>query len=375
MLRNSICAFEIHPREAQKARRRVSDALQADGLRRQTATELARSWIRTSDFLLAAEFAANFTHAVGNPPYVRWSRIPRGLESEYRRVLPKRMTGGDIFIPFLDRALEALQPGGKCGFVCSDRWRYTAFAEGFRAKWLSRIEVSSEEELLATQAFKKEVDVYPTILIAVVSKFSRSAPKSPVVHARKTLLERGYQIKVGPALGCTPAYVLEPGEPQVEESLLWPWVDGSEIVDGRVDWRGRRIAALYDDAGALLKLGRFPLLAKRLRRFKPKLVQRSIVKSGGAQWFQPIDRVKPSDWAKPKLLIPEIAKVPRVALDFSGAIPSHGVYAIFAPQNEIGSVYGQLSAGGLARALEGIAPKIKGGYVRCYKRFLAQIRL
>ena len=31
--------------------------------------------------------------------------------------------------------------------------------------------------------------------------------------------------------------------------------------------------------------------------------------------------------------------------------------------------------GRLARALDGIAPKVKGGYVRCYRRFLSMIRV
>jgi hypothetical protein len=70
-----------------------------------------------------------------------------------------------------------------------------------------------------------------------------------------------------------------------------------------------------------------------------------------------------------------MAKTPRLALDESGAVPSHGIYAIFARSTEadIESLYRSLAGGGLARALEGKAPKVKGGYVRCYKRILAEI--
>jgi hypothetical protein len=228
--------------------------------------------------------------------------------------------------------------------------------------------------LLAIDAFEKDVDAYPTILIAKVRKVRRQLLGTPAIHLGKTLVEHGYAIKVGPALGCTSAYVLSPEEIDVETELLHPWVDGSEIVEGSVTWRGRRIAALHDSDGSLIEPRCFPLLKKRLRRYKSDLQKRSIVKNG-ARWFQPIDRVRASDWAMPKLLIPEIAKIPRVAIDYSGAIPSHGVYAIFSPGQKIESLYSQLADGGLARALQGIAPRIKGGYVRCYKRFLAQIRL
>src|SRR5436190_1958326 len=80
LLQDCIRAFEIHPGEAQKARRRIADVLRKTGLHSRSADALARSWVVTSDFLLATQLTANFTHAVGNPPYVRWSKIPHGLE-------------------------------------------------------------------------------------------------------------------------------------------------------------------------------------------------------------------------------------------------------------------------------------------------------
>lgn len=374
LLHRVICAFEIHPREAQRARDRLIYILEELNVHPRTAIALTRSWITTGDFLLAQNLASDFTHAVGNPPYIRWSKIPAGLESKYRQALPRELIGGDIFIPFLDRSFGLLVEGGRCGFLCSDRWRYTAFAESFRLKWLPQIDIASEDELFAQDAFNKNVDAYPSILIAQVGKPGETRIQAPAVHLKKTLVERGYTIKVGPALGCTPAFVLDPNVDDVESELLFPWIDGSEIADGAIQWRGRRIAALHASDGSLLQLRRFPLLKKRLQKFKTQLKQRAIVRNG-AHWFQPIDRVRAVDWASPKLLIPEIAKVPRLALDRSGAIPSHGVYAIFAPDQKIDSLYNQLANGGLARALDGLSPKIKGGYVRCYKRFLAQIRL
>src|SRR5262249_15883002 len=137
---------------------------------------------------------------------------------------------------------------------------------------------------------------------------------------------------------------------------------------------GRRVIVTYGADGALIDLQAFPLVRKRLGHFRPLLRKRSIVRNG-APWYRTIDRVCSRDWERPKLLVPEIAKVPRLALDASGAIPSDGVYAIFGPKDDIGSLYEQLSNGKLARALDGIAPKIKGGYSRCYKRFLEQIAL
>jgi hypothetical protein len=126
---------------------------------------------------------------------------------------------------------------------------------------------------------------------------------------------------------------------------------------------------MYDVEGKLVDLTRFPRLRTRLQRFREKLERRSIVHNG-APWYRPIDRVWASDWARPKLVVPELASIPRVAIDESGAVPSHGVYAIFAPDDDVARIYEKLKGGKLAAALEGIAPRVNGGFVRCYKRFL-----
>lgn len=316
----------------------------------------------------------HYTHAVGNPPYVRWSRIPKALKQLYDKHLSGSVLGGDLFLPFLDRALEATLQTGQFGFICSDRWRYMAFAEHFRQKWLPKLKIHSERSVQPAEAFEDDVDSYATILIA--SKLSLGETKTPEVITRrkgKTLCELGCTVRVGPALGHTPAYVLDAKENDVERKLLRPWIDGSEIENGVITWNGRRVIVMYGSNGKLIDFERFPRLRERMERFRARLEQRSIV-ANGALWYRPIDRVCAADWSRPKLLVPEIAKIPRVAIDRSGAIPSHGVYAIFAPDDDVDAIYARLGNGKLAAGLDGIAPRVKGGFVRCYKRFLLMAR-
>ena len=373
-LSNQIKAFELHPGAADEARSRVRAALRDYGVHHQTAAACAGAWILNADFLLTAPACDSFTHVVANPPYMRWSKVPENLRAAYTDHLSSDMTGGDLFLPFLDRALEQLRPDGRCGFLCSDRWRFMAFAEAFRRKWLPLLDVISEESLPAEDAFASDVNSYPMILIAAKKPVRTSAPNRPPAREGRTLEELGYTVKVGPALGHTPAFVLPPGEDDVEPELLRPWIDGSEITEGAVEWRGRRVVAMYGDDGKLIDLDNYPMLTARLERFADKLEQRSIVRNG-AVWYRTIDRIRAQDWARPKLLVPELAKLPRVAIDHSGVIPSHGVYSIFAPDDNIVALYEMLRDGKLACALEGISPKVKGGYFRCYKRFLSAIRL
>jgi hypothetical protein len=367
-----IVAFELHPHEAERARERVVKVLREAGVHNQTALACARAWIITGDFLLADLPLERFTHAAGNPPYVRWSKIPPRLKGKYEAAISPAVTVGDLFLPFLDRTLEALKPRGRFGFLCSDRWRFMGFAEGFRQKWLPALNIQSETTLSASEAFVGDVDSYPTIVIAV-KRQEKTKPRLKR-HRKKTLTELGCVVKVGPALGHTPAFVLDADEDDVEPELLTPWIDGSNIKEGSLTQSGRRVVVMYGKDGKLIDPKKFPLLLARLKRFRKNLEKRSIVRDG-AVWFRTIDRVRAADWKRPKLLIPELAKVPRVTIDRSGAIPSHGVYAIFAPDDDVEGIYEKLRDGKLAAALAGIAPKVKGEYVRCYRRFLLMVRL
>lgn len=373
-LADRVLAFELHPVEVDKARRRLILLLREQGIHHQTANACAQAWILNQDFLLAELPAAGFTHTVGNPPYIRWSKIPLGLKQQYERCIAKNMVGGDLFIPFLDRALTVLRSDGKCGFLCSDRWKYMAFAEAFRKKWLPNLDIVSERSMNATDVFVKDVHSYPTIIIASKRSAKKRLRRRPNPSAGHSLEELGCAVRVGPALGHTPAFVLAPDENDVEHELLQPWVSASEVMEGAITWRGRHVIAMNQPDGKLINIDHYPMLKRRLTGFRKQLEKRSIVKNG-SPWFRPIDRVIPKIWSRPKLLVPELAKVPRVAIDRSGVIPSHGVYAIFAQDDEIDRLYERLSGGRLADALANVAPTIKGGYFRCYRRFLLMIRV
>ena len=375
MLTDRIRAFELHPPAAAAARRKLRDRLHGYGLHTATVKACVEAWIVEGDFILEGPAHGKFTHVVGNPPYIRWSKIPADLKTLYSGLLPKDMTGGDLFVPFLDRSMDMLLDGGRCGFVCSDRWRFMAFGRSFRNKWLPRLEVRRETPVKASEAFVTPVDAYPSVLIAKKrSESMRCVPPPNPFTMGPTLEEFGCTVRVGPALGCTPAFVLEHAENDVEPELLQPWLDPTEVKEGTIDWRGRRVVTMHHDDERPVDPKDYPMLAHRLDRYKIRLGNRTIVRRG-APWYRTIDRVRASDWLRPKLLVPELAKVPRLAIDRTGAIPSHGVYAIFAPDDDVDALYEKLRDGRLARALEGIAPKVKGEYVRCYKRFLLKIAI
>jgi adenine-specific DNA-methyltransferase len=376
VLQPRIRGFELHDGEAAKGRAKLVSLLIAEGLNGGEAQEIAACWLATADFLLIRNRNDYFTHCAGNPPYSRWSKVPPSLRAAYEAVLPKHIAKGDLFLPFLDGAIGALWPGGKLGFLCSNRWEFMAFAEGFRARRMPEVCVHLNEPANAYDVYERPVDIYPSILVLERRDQPFTAP-SPRARVRKNLSEAGFEVRVGPALGCTDAYVIASQSTQIEPQLLAGWVGASDVSEGEEPKIGKSVICLYDSEGQLVDPTKFPHAYRHLLRFKSQLEQRSIVKKHGAQWYRPIDRVYAAAWAAPKILIPELAKVPRVALDRSGAIPAHGLYAIMAkrPEADVEALYQQLVNGGLAKELDGKVPKVKGGYMRCYKRFLEQITI
>ena len=59
---------------------------------------------------------------IGNPPYVRQELIPDVLMAEYRARYRTIYDRADLYIPFIERSLTSLSPGGQLGFICADRW-------------------------------------------------------------------------------------------------------------------------------------------------------------------------------------------------------------------------------------------------------------
>ena len=234
-LRTRILAFEFHAEAALTARRRIVAELLSIDVHPRTASACARAWIRVEDFLLSGRPAKTYTHVVGNPPYMRWNKVPPLLRVAYEEVRSSDGMRGDLYLPFLDEALQRLMPGGKCAFVCSDRWQYAAYGARFRRKWLPRLAVLSNDPVDAGKAFTRTVSAYARVFIAV--KKPRAEPLQRAARPRgpgRTLLERGCRIRVGPALGVTSAFVVDAGTADVEEELLLPWVESKDIYQQEV---------------------------------------------------------------------------------------------------------------------------------------------
>jgi len=370
-LSSVIRAVEFHEPALKRARANVVAALLSRRVSPTLAAMLAEDWVVQADFLTMALDRGTFTDVAGNPPYLRWSKIPVGLKSLYESTLPEEFARGDLFVPFLDRMLGALSDGGRIGVVCSDRWRYMGFAEAFREKWIPLLDIRTDESVENESAFGARVGTQARILVAEKRARRKKAPKV----SGKTLGELGYRFRSGPALGHSPAFQVSL-DAALEKTRLLSYAVAKDVTEGVVANPSSAVISVHEEDGRLVTLKDYPKLERHLARHRAALKARYVVETAGRAWYTTIDRVRASDWSEPKLLIPEISRIPRIALDDMGTIPSHGVYAIFHPtRGRLDELYERLRDGGLLGLIEDIAPRVNGGYFRCYGKVLERIRL
>ena len=111
-LGDCITAVELHKASYDETHELAREALRDHGLNARDAKALCQRWLRQGDFLLLP-LKGSFTHAIGNPPYVRQELIPDALIAEYRRRFATVYDRADIYIPFIEHSLSLLAPGGK----------------------------------------------------------------------------------------------------------------------------------------------------------------------------------------------------------------------------------------------------------------------
>ena len=74
-----------------------------------------------------------FAAIVGNPPYVSIRELAKSHTTAEVAELRERFTTArgnfDLYVLFIERALQWLQPGGRLGFIIPNKWATLDYAE------------------------------------------------------------------------------------------------------------------------------------------------------------------------------------------------------------------------------------------------------
>ena len=359
-LSEAIRAVEVHRDSIESTRAKLYDLLRKHGASRKEAESLLAAWIIEGDFLLT-ELPWSFTHAVGNPPYVRQELIPDALMVEYRARYSTIYDRADLYVPFFERCLTYLEPGGTLGFICSDRWMKNKYGGPLRAMVAQHYHLAAYVDMVDTSAFHSEVIAYSAITTIkreepgptrithrpqvdresltelaklmradavlegsgvleisdvasgsepwILQSFDQLAVARRLASNFPTLEESGCKVGIGAATGADRVFIGPFEELGVEPDRKLPLATTKDIESGTVEWRGLGVINPFRDDGSLVDLADYPRLACYLEQHTEAIRNRNCAKRNPKGWYRTIDRIYPDLVNRPKLLIPDIKRL------------------------------------------------------------------
>ncbi len=131
----------------------------------------------TTDTLTTTAFpSASFDAVIGNPPYINIRQLAKALSREQIQALRRSYataTGNfDLYVLFIERAIELLKPGGRCGLIVPGKWATLDYARACRELLLSKTTIEQVVDLSELRAFA-DANVYPHIVV-----FQKSVARS-----------------------------------------------------------------------------------------------------------------------------------------------------------------------------------------------------
>jgi hypothetical protein len=425
-LGNCIKAVELHCASYIQACELVRQALHGQGLNAREATELCGRWLQQGDFLLLP-LEQNFTHAIGNPPYVRQELIPDVLMAEYRRRFHTIYDRADLYIPFIERSLSLLVHGGRLGFICADRWMKNRYGGPLRQFVAREFHLKYFVDMVDTDAFHSDVIAYPAIV--VISRDKPGATRiafRPAIDARElqtlagamvapelgetravgevarvaygsepwmleapeqlalvrrleaeypTLEEAHCRVGIGVATGADQVFIGPYENLDVEPDRKLPLVMTRDIATGAVKWRGLGVINPFSVNGGLVSLGAYPMLAAYLERHGAAIKARHVSKRNPGSWYRTIDRIYPELASLPKLLIPDIKGHAHIVYEPGKFYPHHNLYFLTSGSWDLRALQAVLLSDVARLFISLYSTKMRGGYFRFQAQYLRRIRV
>jgi hypothetical protein len=334
----------------------------------------------------------------------------------------------DLYIPFIERSLLGLAPGGSLGFICADRWMKNRYGGPLRNLVSNGFHLKIYVDMVETPAFHKEVIAYPAITIITREKAGptriahrpsidrktfielaeelksaklpangklvrelpcvtngaepwllESADQIALIRRLEqqfpTLEETGCKVGIGVATGADKAFIGDFETLDVEPDRKLPLVTTRDILSGEVHWRGQGVINPFTDEGPLIDLRRYPRLQRYLEARKDVIAGRHCAQKAPANWYRTIDRITPSIAGKQKLLIPDIKGKAHVVFESGKLYPHHNLYYITSEAWDLRALQAVLLSGVTKLFVATYSTKMHGGFLRLQAQYLRRIRL
>ncbi|MGF6440444.1 Eco57I restriction-modification methylase domain-containing protein [Paraburkholderia youngii] len=361
--------WEIHPGGCSDARNRVTAVLMRYGYKAAEAGEIAERMVINRDFLTEGPTTPVAHTIAGNPPYLRYAKVPSLLRDEYARVVPC-YASGDLLDSFLERCSRTVHPGGKVGLVTSDRWLFNAGAAKLRSVLGERLSITHLERLDVTTAFYRPKHrkpgspprIHPVMVVFNVGSEGgmqiSSKPIFPDVDESRyegmLTLEQFAQVRIAPWLGSAGVFVVDAHTAKsLPSEYLVPCVDTDDI-DGTTLMKPTRFAIrTFPDQEPP------PVIMEHLMRNMNRMAARG---RQGTIWMPP-ESFHTWNLDAPSLIVPRIAKVPKAVRVPAGVLAiNHNLSVVCGDSAVLDAVEAAISSPLSARWVEEHAPRLENGY-------------
>ena len=417
-----ILAVEVNHAALDLCRERLWKLFQDKSWNRRAADSLLDRWLVHADFL-TLPLAADFSHVVGNPPYIRLEDLPKDLLALYRSQWASLFDRADLYVAFIEKSLALLRSGGRLGFICADRWMKNRYGGPLRGIVSSGYHLESYVDLTGCDAFFSEVDAYPAITVIRQGKgeltFAAFRPEvsesnlagltpallgdtaHPAVSVHSHLvmneepwvfdehghmavirrLERsfpvleqiGVRVGIGVATGADAVFIGKGLD--VEDERKLPLVTTRDIRDGTINWHGQWVLNPFEPDGSLASLHRYPRFARYVEQHRERIEGRNVAKRNPTGWYRTIDRIHETLTHTPKLLIPDIKGSAHVVHDSGHYYPHHNLYHITSNSWDLIALRTVLSSRVAFAFMTAYSPRMRGGHLRFQAQYLRRIRL
>lgn len=419
-----ICGIDKDESAIGLCRKRLVEALVAEGVASKLAKRLAKHWIIAGDFL-EHDFPWRFDLVVGNPPYVRQEAIPKDKLAQYRTEFECFYDRADLYVAFFERGLKLLNENGILAFICPDRFAKNNYGRKLRSFISDGFSVDCVLDLAQSSPFENEVTSYPGIFIlhrgpqakhvdyfrltdanaSECDLVRRKSTKGNVTYhryddwfrgeqqwsiespAHLSLLRKlesefvaigdsnsGCRVGIGVATGADNVFIVDQDTHEVEPELLMPLVTTRDIASGTVEWHGECVINPFiGNTTELINLTRYPKAAKYFERFRPRLQGRNVAKRDQQRWYRTIDRIYPKLQTTPKLLIPDIKSENLIVWEPGKLYPHHNLYYVASEAWDLHALRTILrsSVGKFFVWMYGV--KMRGDFLRFQAQYLRRI--
>jgi methylase of polypeptide subunit release factors len=175
----SLFGVDCDSEAVTEARRNVARRLlgeTASGPRAaQLAAKLKKNFIVADALLdpLPPKWPREFDAIVGNPPYVNIRRLANDPQTvaRYRQRFSCAERGFDLYVLFIERAIELLRSGGRCGLIVPNKLATLEYAAACRQLLMERTRLETVADLSDCRVFS-QASVYPQVIV-----FEQGAPR------------------------------------------------------------------------------------------------------------------------------------------------------------------------------------------------------